>query len=262
MTDVKKQKTKKILNTVVNIVIWIFVAFSVLMTVLAFAAQGSEDGVPELFGKSLLTIQSPSMTGTYNVGDMVLMTKADAEMREALVEGNIVTYKLPVDVGQLKAGSLNTHRIDHFTEDGKIKTKGDYNTGVDSYEISRNDVIGISTESDRVPGVGAVVSFLCSSLGFFLCVVLPLILFFIYELYNFISLLVAERAKKAPISKETEEEIKRRAIEEYLKAQKESEAAEAADPQSDENTEADIEDTAAEAKEENNVGEENATDAE
>ncbi len=220
MTDAKKQQTNKIIGTVVNVLIWIFVVFSVIVTVLAFAAQGSEDGIPELFGKSLLTIQSPSMSPTYDAGDMVLMTKIDAQGREDLDVGDIITYRLPEDVGALKKGSLNTHRIDSFTEEGKIKTKGDNpNNVVDSYEITRNDVIGVSLEDDRVAGLGAVISFLGSSLGFFLCVVLPLILFFIYELYRFISLIVTEKAKKAPVSKETEEEIKRRAIEEYLKEQ-------------------------------------------
>ncbi len=237
MTDTKKQNSKKILNVVINVIIWIFVAFSIVVTILAFAAQGSEDGIPELFGKSLLNIQSPSMSGTFEIGDMLLMTKITSVERENLKVGDIITYKLPEDVGQLKAGSLNTHRIDSFTEDGKIITKGDNNLTADTYRITKNDVIGTSLETDRVPGLGAVISFLGSSLGFFLCVVLPLILFFIYELYNFISLIISEKAKKSPVSKETEEEIKRRAIEEYLKAQ---------------NAEAE---KASENKDENNVGE-------
>ena len=57
-------------------------------------------------------------------------------------------------------------------------------------------------------------------LGFFLCIVLPLILFFLYELYRFITILVSEKQKKAEDKAiESEEDIKRRAIEEYLAAQ-------------------------------------------
>ena len=49
---------------------------------------------------------------------------------------------------------------------------------------------------------------------------LPLILFFLYELYNFITILVSERSKKATAAAALdEEEIKKRAIEEYLAAQ-------------------------------------------
>jgi signal peptidase len=67
-------------------------------------------------------------------------------------------------------------------------------------------------------------NFLRSSLGFFLCIVLPLILFFLYELYHFITILVTEKAKKnAGASSVSEEEIKRRAVEEYLAKQKDEE---------------------------------------
>ena len=114
---------------------------------------------------------------------------------------------------------------DHAT--GVFKTQGDNpetsHNMADNYDVKYADVIGYVREADvedaTVGGVGAVIGFLRSSLGFFLCVVLPLILFFLYELYNFISLITAERAKKKPVSAETEEEIKRRAIEEYLQQQ-------------------------------------------
>ena len=45
----------------------------------------------------------------------------------------------------------------------------------------------------------------------------PLFAFFIFELYNFITVIVSMRAKKT--NKEQEEEIRRRAIEEYIREQ-------------------------------------------
>ena len=222
------QKVKKIAGIVGNVILWVFVVFSVLMTVMVFTAQGSEDGVPSLFGKSLLTIETESMEPTYMVGDLVFVTKLDDEAKSELKPGDIITYRAPIDInGDGVIGDINTHRIetiDHKT--GVIVTKGDNNLITDNegdtaYTIHENDVIGKCTENGKLSGVGNVLSFLRSSLGFFLCIVLPLILFFLYELYNFITILVAERAKKnaSAVSKETEEEIKRRAIEEYLKAQ-------------------------------------------
>ena len=220
------KKVKKIGEIVSNVLIWAFVAFSALITIMVFSAQGSSDGIPALFGKSWLTIQTPSMQDTYMVGDLVFMKKLSDEDKLQLAEGNIITYRAPIDIDEDGiTGDINTHRIykiDHAT--GVIITKGDNNILPDNesdtpYTIHRNDVIGICTEDEKLSGVGNVINFLRSSLGFFLCIVLPLILFFLYELYNFISVLVSERAKKAPVSKETEEEIKRRAIEEYLKSQ-------------------------------------------
>lgn len=224
-------KVKKIGEIVSNVLIWVFVAFSALITIMVFSAQGSSDGIPALFGKSWLTIQSPSMQDTYMVGDLVFMNKLSDEDKLQLKENDIVTYRAPIDIdGDGITGDINTHRIYSIDKNtGVIVTKGDNNILPDNegdtpYTIHRNDVIGLCTDDGKLGGVGNVINFLRSSLGFFLCIVLPLILFFLYELYNFISILVSERAKKAPVSKETEEEIKRRAIEEYLKSQQAAQA--------------------------------------
>lgn len=220
MDEAKKKNGKKVADIIVNTVIWIVVIFSAIVTFMAFSAQGSEDGVPEMFGKSLISIQTPSMEPTYKVGDMVLITKLSKEAKAELKAGDIITYHAPIDInGDGMTGDINTHRIFEISDSGAITTKGDGNEMADTYTVTAADVIGTSEEKDAIPVLGAVLDFLSSSVGFLLCVVIPLVLFFLYELYRFISLVVTERAKKAPVSKETEEEIKRRAIEEYLRTQ-------------------------------------------
>lgn len=237
MTDVQKKQVKKVLEIVGNVLVWLFVAFSVVTTILVFTAQASGDGVPQLFGKSLVTIESQSMEPTVKKGSMFVINKfatlnEDGE-REGdttvhdLVVGDVITFKAPIDInGDGNIGDINTHRIVSVNTDNRtFKTKGDNNLVEDTYDVAFADVIGYVREADvesaTIGGLGGVIGFLRSSLGFFLCIVLPLVLFFLYELYNFISLVVTERNKKKPVavSAETEEEIKRRAIEEYLKQQ-------------------------------------------
>ena len=220
------EKVKKVANIVGNTLIWLFVILSLVITVMVFTAQASSDDIPALFGKSLLTIQTSSMEKTYNAGDMVFMTKLSDEEKMDLKAGDIITYHAPIDInGDGMIGDINTHRIvSHDPATGVIITKGDNNhfqdnEGSNPYTIHRNDVIGLCTDDGKLSGLGGVIDFLRSRLGFFVCIILPLILFFIFELYNFISILVSEKAKKAPVAKETEEEIKRRAIEEYIKSQ-------------------------------------------
>ena len=221
----KDLNKKKILSIALNVLIWIFVAFSVLITVLVFSAQGSSDGVPSVFGKSLITISTDSMEPTYKAGDLVFMEKLDNSEKENLEVGDIITFHAPIDIdGDGMVGDINTHRIDAI--DGvSYVTKGDNNLiadneGDDKYTVHPSDVIGICTEKGKIGGLGNVISFLRTSLGFFLCIVLPLILFFLYELYNFVSIIVTERAKRAAAAASApaidEEEIKRRAVEEYL----------------------------------------------
>ena len=239
------QNVKKIAGIVGNVLLWIFVVFSALITIMVFSAQGSQDGMPALFGKSLITIETPSMDPTYRVGDLVFVTKIDDDEKKDLKPGTIITYHAPIDINKDGAiGDINTHRIETIDANGIIVTKGDGNPLKDNegdtpYTIHYNDVIGTCTEDGKLPGVGNAIKFLRSSLGFFLFIVLPLVAFFIYELYRFIALLLEERAKKNPqpagISAADEEEIKRRAIEEYLKAQQANAnaSAEAAEPSDD-----------------------------
>ena len=243
MTDVQKKNLKKGLEITANALVWLFVAFSVLITLLVFTAQ-SGDGVPQLFGKSLVTIETESMEPTIAKGSMFVINTCDDSTFEtsvkSLVAGDVITYKAPIDInGDGNIGDINTHRIveaDHTN--GTFKTQGDnpetsHNTA-DNYTVKYGDVIGYVREADvesaTIGGLGAAIGFLRSSLGFFLCIVLPLVLFFLYELYHFISLVVTERAKRkpAPVSAEAEEEIKRRAIEEYLKQQAAAQEAPAA----------------------------------
>ena len=75
-------------------------------------------------------------------------------------------------------------------------------------------------------GIGGALDFLGSSIGFFLVIVLPMGLFFVYEVYNLIKIIMAHKlkeAKEGAISSEQEEEIKRLAIEEYIKSQQNAE---------------------------------------
>lgn len=250
-----KEKAKKIGAIVGNVLIWAFVIFSFLITVMVFSAQSSPDGVPALFGKSLLTVQSDSMKGTFNAGDLIIMNKADIEQKTSFNEGDVITYYMPKDSGALKEGDINTHRIvevlSREEDNAEYVTKGDNpmnvadNIGSEAYTVKATDIIGYYSLGEgngvRLAGIGAAINFLRSSLGFFLFIVLPLVAFFIYELYRFIALLLEERAKKNPqpagISAADEEEIKRRAIEEYLKAQQANAnadtSAEAAEPSDD-----------------------------
>ena len=62
--------------------------------------------------------------------------------------------------------------------------------------------------------------FLRTKTGFFICIVIPMAIFFLFELYKFIATII-EAKRPEPVEVD-EEEIKRRAIEEYLAAQKQA----------------------------------------
>lgn len=229
-----KGNVKKVLGIIGNVLIWVFVAFAIVVTVLAFAAQANADGIPAIGGKAILTVQTPSMEPTFKVGDIIIGTKLSPEQMRELKVGDIITYSAG-DLDGDGVRDLNTHRITEVigegTEEVSYRTKGDGNIGADATPVSWQYVICKCTEKDRIPALGSVLNFLQQPTGFLVVVVLPLVLFFVYELVVFFrKLYEVKNSGKKQITAADEELIRQRAIEEYIRqqqAQKEAEEAEA-----------------------------------
>ncbi len=221
-----KTKTIKTLKIIGNVLLWLFVAFAILMTVFALAAQSSSTGVPTLGGKMFLTVQSPSMEPAFSTGDLILGQELSAEEKAGLKVGDVITYRTDLN-GDGKAEELNTHRIVSVREENGYvyyKTKGDNNPVEDNGEVSYADVVAKWTGT-RLSGIGSVINFLQSPKGFLIVIVLPMVLFFLYELYVFIrTLLEVKNRGKKQITEADEELIKQRAVEEYLRQQAEAAA--------------------------------------
>ena len=211
---------KKVVGIVINVILWLFVVFAALTTVVVFTGT-SNNGVGNLFGYMPFSIQTQSMEPTIKAGDVVIGKEVDFN---TLKEGDIITYWTTVDEQKI----LNTHRITKVISNGKgsvpsFKTKGDNNQIEDEYTVAAADIV--AKYNSKISGLGKAVDFLETQKGFFICIVLPLILFFLYKLYHFIKVLVTVKQEKAGLSKEDEEELKKKAVEEYLAKQKEEQEA-------------------------------------
>ena len=84
----------------------------------------------------------------------------------------------------------------------------------------------------KIGGLGNVLNFLRSSKGFFFCILLPMIIFFIYQAVRVIMNIIAYNKEKAMVAaqeaiqnSELTEEQKARAIAEYLEKEKAKAAA-------------------------------------
>ena len=128
--------------------------------------------------------------------------------------------------GKKEEEAINSHRIVSiiYDTDGKALqyiTQGDNRktNPVADAPVDYQDVIAKWTGT-RIPGLGGFLSFLQQPKGFLIVIVLPLILFFLYELFVFIkTLLGIKNSGKKVISAADEEVIKQKAIEEYLRQQ-------------------------------------------
>ena len=211
---------KKVVGIVINVILWLFVVFAALTTVVVFTGT-SNNGVGNLFGYMPFSIQTQSMEPTIKAGDVVIGKEVDFN---TLKEGDIITYWTTVDEQKI----LNTHRITKVISNGKgsvpsFKTKGDNNQIEDEYTVAAADIV--AKYNSKISGLGKAVDFLETQKGFFICIVLPLILFFLYKLYHFIKVIVTVKQENAGLSKEDEEELKKKAVEEYLAKQKEEQEA-------------------------------------
>ena len=218
-----KSNVKKVLGIIGNVLVWVFVAFAVVITVLAFAAQANADGVPSIGGKAILTIQTPSMEPTYKVGDIVIGTKLTPDEMHNLEVGDIITYAAG-DLNGDGVRDLNTHRIIEVinagTDNVAYRTKGDGNQVADATLVDWQYVICQCTEKSKIPALGSVLNFLQKPTGFLVVIVLPLVLFFVYELVMFFrKLYEVKNSGKKKITAADEELIRQRAVEEYIRQQ-------------------------------------------
>ena len=211
---------KKFLKVFVNVLAWILVALALLVTIAVFSSERN-NGIPKLLGYMPMSVQSDSMAPTFREGDLVIVKEIDDLY--ALKEDDVITFYTIIEGQRV----LNTHRIVAVNKtDTSINftTKGDNNSINDSVDVASADIIGKWTGT-RLGGFGKVADFLQTSKGFFICIVIPMAIFFLIELYKFIVTLIA--FKKRKITSDEEEEIKRRAVEEYLAGLREKEAQEA-----------------------------------
>ena len=204
---------KKVLKTLANVLSWVILAFALLITILVFSS-GRNNGVANLFGYIPLTVESDSMLPTFAQGDLIICKEIDD--LNALQKNDVITFWTIIDGKKVK----NTHRIidiNEFENTRSFVTRGDNNSLNDDMPAYAGDLIGQWTEV-KISGMGNVMNFLRTKTGFFVCILIPMAIFFLFELYKFIIVLI--EIKRPAVPEIDEEEIKRRAIEEYLAEQK------------------------------------------
>ncbi len=181
---------KKILSIMGNVLLVIVIIIAVVMT---FASLNTNDkGLPEVGGYIVMNIQSGSMEPTIKTGDLIITKTVQNPYK--LEVGDIVSY-----VGYEGENLIIiTHRITSITGEGSgvtYVTKGDNNPTVDEVEVNPSSIVS-KYENIRMPVLGTIFSFLSGRVGFFVCIVLPLFMLFVYQIYKFIATIMEEKKKE------------------------------------------------------------------
>ena len=167
---IPQEKPKKsvagVINVIINVILVIAILIAAVCTYVSFVST-SGNGVPNLLGYEIFSVQTDSMYPTLQAGDLVI--------DERVIGGERV---------------LNTHRINEIYDGGTYRifeTKGDNNNAADALTVHESEVVGIY--SSHVAGLGKVLDYLQTSTGFLIVVVVPVGLFFLFHLIQFFRVL-------------------------------------------------------------------------
>lgn len=177
----KKKSPKRVLNTIINILLVVVIIIAAACTYVAFV-HSTGAGAPSILGVQLLSIQTDSMYPFMNAGDLAIDFDIQSQDKSFLRPKDIITYWTVIEGKRV----LNTHRIENIYDGGGyliFETKGDANTNVDPLTVHESEVVGVY--KFHIPGIGKVFDYLQEPVGFFLIVLIPVILFFLYHLVQF-----------------------------------------------------------------------------
>ena len=176
-------------TVVLSVILWAIILIAALYAFTTMATRDNQN-VANIFGYTPLTVQSDSMVPTFAAGDLIFIKKCDPA---TLKEGDIICFHTIID----NEYALNTHRIESIESVGDARsytTIGDNNNGItDQHVISDGDIVGKYV--GHLTGFGKVMDFLSSSTGFLIVIILPMMLFFIYQIYHLITISI--RLKRA-----------------------------------------------------------------
>lgn len=233
-----KSKGKSILGVLADVVLIILIIIAILITVMTFTSKASKQNVGNILGYTPFSIQTSSMEPALSKGDLIIAKMYEFDNKngtydkdiDSLQKGEVITFQTTIrtDEGDVQQG-YNTHRVLDiaYNKDKTINyiiTKGDNVNSEDNTKVSPTQVIakqvgsgiaedGTYKKGTKITGFGLALDFLQSQIGFMVCIIIPLALFFIWQVYRLIAMFMDAKAENMS------EATKKKAIEEYIASQ-------------------------------------------
>jgi signal peptidase len=147
---------KKVIKVIYTTLISILLIIGILVVISAFDLN---------LPVKIYAVQTGSMRPAIKTGDLIFV-RNESEYKI----GDIITFNSGVG----ESNTVITHRIDDINEDGTYITKGDANSVNDVDFVSKEDIIG--KYFFRIMYVGYVINFSRTPLGFFLLIIIPVMI--------------------------------------------------------------------------------------
>ena len=207
---------KKIGSIALDILIILIFLISVLLVVANITADKENGEQANVFGYVINSVQSDSMSGTFEKGSLVVGKMVDD--KTVIEKDTIITFTQKVGSTYIQ----NTHRIvDVQTVGGTniYQTQGDNRERCPAPDADWKTIHDVnSVYKFHIPLVGGFIDFLKEPVGFIICLVLPMLAFIAWQVYKLISIYLQN--KKEQMLEEAKDNVSDEAkdaiIREYL----------------------------------------------
>lgn len=177
----------KAVKIIVNVLVCIVIILATCITLITISSQ--KNGYFRIFKSIPLTIKDSSMQPTIKKGSLIITKEYK---NNDIKEGDVISYR-SIDKNntlEIKTGRVKT--IITVNEQTTYITEFDNKEYTDSEQVNSKNVISI-WNGKKVSTLGSIIDFLNTKVGFFICIIVPLALLFIYQLYKFIMLVIDYR---------------------------------------------------------------------
>jgi signal peptidase len=169
--SMKKEKTKT--EKIISVATSVLLAFAVLFCGFVMF-QIQRDGYVTIAGCSVFHVVSGSMEPEIPVGALIISQQTEID---EIKVGDIVSFR---SMESYMQGSVVTHRVvEIHKRDGKLAlvTRGDANNSIDSFYVTADNLIGkIIYHTPTGNFVTSLYGFLTNKAGFFVVIIVPVIL--------------------------------------------------------------------------------------
>ena len=190
-----KETVKKALGIVSKVLTWIVIAITVFMMIFTvFSTLTFDRNDRNLFGIRFYIVLSDSMSPSennkndkvhFNAGDIVLIK--NVKDATALQPGDVIAF---ISQNSDSFGQTITHMIREVrtSDNGKVEyvTYGT-NTGTDDEALVEPEYV-LGRYAGKLPGVGHFFSFLKTTPGYIVCILVPFLLLILWQGVNTVKL--------------------------------------------------------------------------
>ncbi len=199
----KVEKIKNIIKRILSVIAAVSFVLGLVIFISVLRANNGE--VPNIFGFSVMRVQTGSMEPELRVGSIVITRHVP---QEEISVGDIISF-YSIDPGL--NNQVETHRIveEHYVgKEREYITKGDANQADDSYPVIYRNVIGKVIGNLGVAS-GSVIGILQNKNVILFLIIIPLVFITFSEAVNLVNLVIESRkTAKEENSDESENEKK------------------------------------------------------